>query len=99
MGGLTTQAVMSAQAQHLFLAEERRNDGYTLGRVKHFVEMLKSGRKPDPIDITWIKLRNRRTVAVNDGHHRYAAHVLAGWQWIDVKLRSGVLPDSFFDEK
>jgi ParB-like chromosome segregation protein Spo0J len=49
--------------------------------VRELAELLKRGFKPSPISC----LRRAGRFVVQDGHHRYEAHLLAGCLTIDVQ--------------
>ncbi|TXH08150.1 MAG: hypothetical protein E6R04_11310 [Spirochaetes bacterium] len=59
-------------------SKKRTQDEYNLGRVRYFYDKFKQGKKVDPIaiDFSYIGFVPINLV-LHDGHHRFAAAVLA----------------------
>lgn len=95
LGLYTLQAVLGSEPISEFVDEYTRGSGYHLGRVRHFYQLLVENQEMelDPIDIKpagWLWL--------HDGHHRYAAYVLAKRLWIPAKVE-GSIPKYLWDPK
>lgn len=80
-------------AEHGF----KRNRIYDIKRVRYFMDELRAGRDPDPIVID-SEARQDRVGSpicwgfpfIDDGHHRFVAHVLLDREWLHARL-SGVV--------
>ena len=78
--------------------EMNRDEAYDFGRVRFMVDELKAGKTLDPvqIDFLWSGGRPYRADLL-DGHHRFAAHVLARKRFMPAVL-GGRLDDIWWLE-
>jgi hypothetical protein len=88
-GMYTLPRVLKARPRRDFIPEDKRiapgvGDAYHLGRVKYFYDLLRTGEAVDPIEVesecyatSWGGSACWGGPSVHDGHHRYAAAVLA----------------------
>ena len=86
LGMYTLERVLRAKPVPEFVREEdprRCRDSFNLGRVHHFYRMLRRGQKITPIEVeTYVSSHSFSYCSwggpfVQDGHHRFAAAVLA----------------------
>lgn len=81
LGMYRLQPVLAALPCPEFTSETNRSDAYHYGRVRYFYDRILEGEAVDPI-VVLVFGREDIRADVHDGHHRYAAHVLARAKWI-----------------
>lgn len=81
-------------------SEKRSQDEYNLGRVRYFYDKFKQGKKVDPIAIDFSYSGFVATELVLwDGHHRFAAAVLAEQERIEAFCAGPVLEIEYLTGK
>jgi hypothetical protein len=78
----TRKPVLTAKPVSRF-RDENRTDAYDFGRVHYFITRLRDGETLAPVDIDWTwRGMHPDRVVMDDGHHRFVAHVLARKRWM-----------------
>jgi hypothetical protein len=90
LNGALRQAVKSktirAKVQPTYQPGVNECPSWHLGRVRHFVDLLLSGAKVEPIEVDneWSGTTPVGPIII-DGHHRIVAHMIARKQRINIK--------------
>ncbi len=103
LGMYNLRAVLASIPVSRFVNEEsktRDTDEYNLGRVHHFYNKFKEGKPVDPIAIDFSYSGFVATELVLwDGHHRFAAAVLAEQERIEAFCAGPVLEIEYLTGK
>jgi hypothetical protein len=87
LGDYTLEQVLQATPVVDFCEESERTETYDLGRIRYFYDQICSGEVLTPILVDWIwQGMCPSEINIIDGHHRFAAHVLAKKRWIPAEV-------------